>query len=130
MKFLIFSILFSLCLYSGEIQRMESILKDIEVLRGDYLKCKKALNMKNIGVEINLIEEEKIAQNYKTLLDKEKNKNTLLVSQIDLMKKGNKSEKEFKKIENILIIKEKDINSLKNEISRLKKNKEIGRAHV
>jgi hypothetical protein len=79
---------------ADELERMESIVADIENLRSDYTRCMKELNIKSIGKVVlktdldkkqkkDLQEKTKMMQEYKSLLDKERLKNTMLIVKID-----------------------------------------------
>ena len=111
MKYLI-GISFSVMLCANEIDRIETIVKDIETLRLGYTSCQEELNSSN---------------KYKVLLNAELEKNNILKSKIENMNKENTEkvfEKQVKDLKNILKDKDIVINNLKNDINKLVKNKE------
>ncbi|MBC8237034.1 MAG: hypothetical protein H8E76_02275 [Helicobacteraceae bacterium] len=133
MKYIYVTFFVSVFAMANEITRMESIVEDIEKLRSAHIECMKereAVNMngsllkRNLEntLKIELQKTEQLMQEYKTLLEKEKLKNTLLVSQIDDLRKLNdaksvkfiKNEKSKKVNEDILE------NKLNNEKSKNK----------
>ena len=60
MKFIIVSLFLTFFLYADEIQRMESIVKDVTKLRVDYEECKRELAKKNsvrVGVDLSFNDE-------------------------------------------------------------------------
>ena len=100
MKYIYVTFFVSVFAMANEITRMESIVEDIEKLRSAHIECMKereAVNMngsllkRNLEntLKIELQKTEQLMQEYKTLLEKEKLKNTLLVSQIDDLRKLN-----------------------------------------
>ena len=100
MKYIILTILLGVLSVADEMDRMESIVLDIENLRSDYNRCIKELNIENttkmvLKTDVNnttklkLEENTKMMQEYKELLDKEKLKNTLLLAKIDALSKNN-----------------------------------------
>lgn len=158
MKYIYLTFFLSVFAVANEISRMESIVQDIEKLRSNYTECmkeRKATSANKLlltndldeSLKIELAKTKKLLEEYKTLLEKEKVKNTLLVSQMDDLVKLATNEKSKKINENILedklknekvknkslsdnlkakyenIIKNKDniILSLKNKINNTKK---------
>ena len=138
MKYIYLTFFVSVFAMANEISRMESIVEDIEKLRSNYTECMKELVLKT-DVESSANDElkkmRKLMEEYKVLLEEEKVKNTLGVSQknekLILDEKSNKIKenilevklKDDLKIKYEKIIKDKDtiIVSLKNQIKNTKK---------
>lgn len=130
MKLIIISIILSLFLYGDEIDRVESVLKDIEKLRKDNIECQNKLDSMNNSKEV---------EKYRRLLFLEKQKNNLYAEKIKILDKSattiekndnsnNKKikillskENEYKKIiskyQEKIKIKDNIIKSLKNQIN-------------
>ena len=135
---------------ANEISRMESIVQDIEKLRFNYAECVRENKVANKMIpkadsdntlKIELEKTVKLLEKYKTLLEKEKLKNTLLLSQktndekpkkvdANISKDKVKNEKtknislvnDLKiKYENIIKNKDNMILSLKNKIKNSEK---------
>jgi len=140
MKIFLWTIAILGVLNADEMQRIESIVKDITNLRADYEKCTQQLKENNNTVLVfetsDSVNEEKL-KSYELLLIAEKRRNQLLISQIDefnssdvkktdLQKNIERLEVIVKNQEESLKTKEISINSLRKEISSLeKKNKRI-----
>lgn len=146
MKYFIIMIITTLFLEANEIGRMEAIIQDIEDLRKDYNKCMKELDIKNIVNVIpenntdnyrikQLKEENKQMREYKRLLNRERMKNTMLIANMDTLKKNPSSEilndtnsnASNNKYEKLLISKEKEVKvlkTLKNDYSNQLETKE------
>ncbi len=134
MKYIIISIILSIFVNASEINRVQTIIKDINTLREDYNRCKKELEIQNISN--NIIEKidsspdtKEELKKYKKLLDKEKLKNTILIAKFDLLnnnneKSNNKSLKlcKTKEKENKRLIKKyiKEMQNKDNIIKNLK----------
>jgi len=93
-KYIYLTFFLSVFAVANEISRMESIVQDIEKLRSNYTECmkeRKATSTNKLlltndldeSLKIELAKTKKLLEEYKTLLEKEKVKNTLLVSQMD-----------------------------------------------
>ena len=115
MKYIYLTFFVSVFAMANEISRMESIVEDIEKLRSNYTKCMKELVLKtdvDNSANSELKKMQKLMEEYKVLLEEEKVKNTLLLSQknekLTLDEKSNKVKK------NILETKLKD-EKIKNE---------------
>ncbi|MCD6433583.1 MAG: hypothetical protein J7L21_06040 [Sulfurimonas sp.] len=124
MKFIVVILLMFLSLSGDELQRIESIVKDISQLRVDYEECRAELKSNNLikmSAKISTNEEEKLYE-YKKLLKDEIEKNTLLISEIGYMKvskknfyKSNKDfNSEINRYKKLLKTKDKKILSLEN----------------
>ncbi|MCD6173821.1 MAG: hypothetical protein J7J96_08585 [Sulfurimonas sp.] len=98
MKYLIISMILSLFVYAGEMDRIESIVKDIEVLRADYNKCTQELDINNIQ------NNEKSNKKCLKLLKIKEKENIYLKNRLDIQNEELKS-------------KDKIINNLKNQIN-------------
>ena len=138
MKYIYLTFFVSVFAMANEISRMESIVEDIEKLRSNYTECMKELVLKtdvDSSENDELKKMRKLMEEYKVLLEEEKVKNTLGVSQknekLILDEKSNKIKenilevklKDDLKIKYEKIIKDKDtiIVSLKNQIKNTKK---------
>ena len=127
MKLFFISMLLISFLQSDEMQRIEAIVEDIVKLRGDYEKCKESLNTKGVkrGVKTYAIEyknsQEEIKK-YKKLLEKEKEKNSILKNRIKTLNNLSlKSTVVVKKQEKPSITKkEKIVTSVPSVISKKK----------
>lgn len=95
MRYLIISMILSLFVYAGEMDRIESIVKDIEILRADYNRCKKELDIQN---------NEKSNKECLKLLKIKEKENIYLKNRLDIQNEELKN-------------KDKIINSLKNQIN-------------
>lgn len=139
MKRILLSSLICTFLAADEITRIESIVNDITKLRSEYEKCQAELEAKpkqNIVVtkqtqEINCIEQDSQINSLKYSLKDEKEKNIIL--QEDIEKIANTQKKEMKlkdnlyknleqKYNDMLLLKNKEIESLKNQIKSTKKS--------
>ena len=115
MKYIYLTFFVSVFAMANEISRMESIVEDIEKLRSNYTKCMKELVLKtdvDNSANSELKKMQKLMEEYKVLLEEEKVKNTLLLSQKN--EKLTLDEKSNKIKENILETKLKD-EKIKNE---------------
>ena len=97
MKYIYLTFFVSVFAMANEISRMESIVEDIEKLRSNYTKCMKELVLKtdvDNSANSELKKMQKLMEEYKVLLEEEKVKNTLLLSQknekLTLDEKSNK----------------------------------------
>jgi len=90
MKFIILSLVVVSFLYSDEMKIMQSAVKEISLLRVNYEKCVSQLSDAKIGGHEDLSE-------YKSLLEKEKEKNTLLEAKIKMLSATAVVKKESKK---------------------------------
>lgn len=147
MKFVLVCLAIISILGADEINRIDSIVKDISNLREKYESCQKELNSGNsqkIAPKVE-VQKEKIytcqkekteIQNYKKLLKQEQEKNQDLTQKRDLAAKEkpnkNKIDKIILKLENelknrdiLLKTKEKEIIILKKEIEEYRENKQI-----
>ena len=138
MKQIIIAMCISVFAMADEFDRMESIVLDIKNLRADYTECKKELKSKSTNkilvktnvenrLEIELFETNKMMQEYKTLLNEERLKNTKNneksnINLINLVKtkEDNKKIKNKKNIENLKAKYEKIIKNRDNKIIYLK----------
>jgi len=133
MRFFLILVLTISLSQSDEIQRIESIVKDIVKLRGDYEECKKSLgsgrNFRAERLEKRVIELE-------VLLSKEREKNAKLESQLsekyDSTSLNNETITKFKKL---LDSKDKEIKSLKKRLTKskqkvIKKSKKVHKKSV
>jgi len=102
-KYIVLSLFLSTLVGANEMQRLESIVKDIETLRADYNLCVRDLDIKNrskvvlkndVDAQTNRdLKELKIKmQEYKVLLDDERTKNTLLITKVDTLNKAIKNQ--------------------------------------
>lgn len=134
MRFIIISMIFGLLLYADEIDRVESVLKDIENLRESNIECQNKLDSKDNSKEVD---------KYRRLLFLEKQKNNLYAEKIKILDKSTsiieKNDKSNNKEIKILLSKENEykkiikkyqekienkdeiIKSLKNQINSSKK---------
>ena len=109
MKYIYLTFFVSVFAMANEISRMESIVEDIEKLRSNYTECMKELVLKtdvDSSENDELKKMRKLMEEYKVLLEEEKVKNTLGVSQKN--EKLILDEKSNKIKENILEVKLKD----------------------
>ena len=106
MKVGIFILLFVSLVYSSEMQRIESIVKDITKLRVEYEECKKNLKEAQT-VQAEVVEyknDEDEIKNYKKLLNEERKKNIILKAQIDNL--------------NVLLLESKNLNQKYKKLSK------------
>ena len=117
MKYIILTILLGTFIVADEMDRMESIVVDIENLRSNYNRCIKELSVQNTEKtilntdaknvhQVELEKNTKAMYEYKNLLDEERRKNQLLTARVDSLNKINAALK--------------DDNSNKNKIKILK----------
>jgi len=136
-RLVIIGLVCSSLLCGDDMQRLETIIKDITQLRVDYEECKSELQTKyikkqktpsdTISADISTcqLEIEKI-NNYARLLEDKKQKNKSLTSKISTYHSTNSAlhktieiyEKELKKQNDVLITKDKKIISLENELKK------------
>ncbi|MEA3330266.1 MAG: hypothetical protein U9Q29_01055 [Campylobacterota bacterium] len=135
MKFLLISLFLVLSLFGDELQRIESIVKDISQLRVDYEECRaelKSNNLTRMSAKISTNENEKLLK-YQRLLKDEIEKNSLLMAEIEysnILKKNlnetNKSlNNEINNYEKLLKTKDKKIFSLENRLKEKSVNQII-----
>ena len=127
MKIVLIIVALSTLLFSDEIQRIQSIVDDITKLRVEYESCKKQLSSDLKGSEYfdaMAAENDEKLQTYKMNLKDEKQRNEILLAEIDvfikekndldiLKAKISKLEKIVKNQENSLKVKEEVIKNLK-----------------
>lgn len=96
MKYIILSIFLTVFVHANELERMESIVADIENLRLEHDRCKKELDAVSVVenvlktdapiIALSAIEEQsKSIRKYKRLLDDEKKKNSSLLAEIETL---------------------------------------------
>ena len=137
MKTLLVALFLATLLSSDEIQRIQNIVDDITKLRVEYETCKKQLNsdLKSSGAfeALSMKNDEKL-QKYEMILNDEKQRNEILLAEIDVLTKEkqnvadleNKIIKLEKMVNNQVILlksKENSIKNLKNEKSKTKVSK-------
>jgi len=116
MKLLLITILLTSFLFSDEMQRIDSIVKDISKLRQDYAKCQESLKTVQ-PIEINMVEYQQnddVLNRYKRLLLDEKEKNAILVDEIDslsssITKLKNRKVKEPTIVQEVKVVKEVEL---------------------
>jgi len=94
MKFMFISLFMLLSLYGDEIQRIDSIVKDITKLRVNYEECKKELEYKNLSENKSTPYLNDEIKKYKELL---KIKDKKIISLENELKKGTKKQIIIKK---------------------------------
>ncbi len=110
---------------ADEMQRIEAIVEDISKLRSSYEECQKELNLKSKSTNIisPQVENEQIL-NTQRLLQNERDKNKILLKEIQKYKISNLSiedlENQIIDYKKLLEIKENENNTLENEISNKK----------
>jgi hypothetical protein len=134
--------LLTLSAYAGEMDRIESIVVDIENLREDYNRCMKELDIQNAGQVLSkktpnaklkkeLREKDKLIRKYKTSFEIAQTENLVLLSKLDSLGKkanitdlsDNSQSKEYKRV---LLIKENEIKNLKRDYySKLREKEKI-----
>lgn len=120
-------------LHADDIQRLESIVEDIGKLRQSYEKCQAELEKSKNGAvttEINACEKcEDSLKEYKRLLKDEKEKNALLLAELEGNNKTKKSykdkeieslEKQIIKYKNLILSKDEEIKKLEKKNSTYK----------
>lgn len=124
MKILLITAFLLSSIYADEMQRIESIVKDIQELRKDYEQCQKRLEGKTKGDTkiVKYQENRDDMKRYGVLLKDEKEKNSILKDEIDsLYKQVSVNKKIMQKFQKQLKTKEKENINLKNELLSLRK---------
>jgi len=130
MKILLIALIFVSVLFSDEMQRVQNIVEDITKLRVDYEKCQKQLSSGAKGSvsfkAISMKDDEKL-QKLEVNLSDEKQRNKILLAEIDVLmeeKENSKKNKDkIKKLEKTIKNQEISLKSKEKTIKKLKMNK-------
>jgi len=127
MKVLLLIMVMTTISSSDEIHRIKEIVKDIKELRVNYAKCVKELeDNKNPSLFLDALKHnnEDEVKTYKLKIKDEKQKNDILLSEIDdLDKKNVDLDEQLNKLEKIVFKQKKELKTKDNVIISMKKNK-------
>lgn len=130
MKILLIILCFVTISSSDEMQRVQNIVDDISKLRADYEQCKKELGSSSKGTrtfEAVAMQNDEKLQKYEMSLRDEKQRNKILLDEIDTLTKNKHNisnlENKIRKLEKIVKNQEISLKTKEKVIKNLKNNK-------